>query len=70
MDSSQLDPYEGTERLERWFRTLSPTRIDLIGDFAGRELFIIEGDSLLRTAFSDERIDMYGTYPQRKKHYS
>ena len=57
MDRPEL---KATRKLERWFRTLHPTHIDIVGDFAGRELFIIEGDSLLRVAFSDERIDMAG----------
>jgi len=57
MDSPGL---RGTRKLERWFRTLDSTRIDIVGDFAGKELFILEGDSLLRVAFSDERIDMNG----------
>jgi len=52
--------FQATRGLEMWFHTLHPTRIDIVGDFAGRELFILEGDSLLRVAFSDERIDMNG----------
>jgi ATP-dependent RNA helicase DDX60 len=31
--------------------------VDLIGDYAGDELFIIEGDSLLLHSFSDEKLD-------------
>jgi hypothetical protein len=31
--------------------------IDLVGDYAGKELFLVEGDSLLRECFEDERID-------------
>jgi hypothetical protein len=46
--------------LREWKKHLCPRRIDLIGDYAGRELFIVEGDSLLRQALSDERIDMEG----------
>ena len=57
MDSPE---FLATRKLEMWFRTLHPTRMDIVGDFAGRELFILEGDSLLRVAFSDERIDMNG----------
>lgn len=34
--------------------------IDLVGDYAGKELFLIEGDSLLRECFEDERIDFDG----------
>lgn len=55
MDSLE---FRVTRKLESWFCSLHPTHIDIVGDFAGRELFILEGDSLLRVAFSDERIDM------------
>ncbi|OJJ96008.1 hypothetical protein ASPACDRAFT_1883217 [Aspergillus aculeatus ATCC 16872] len=34
-----------------------PRTIDLIGDYAGDELFILEGDSLLRHCFSDDLLD-------------
>ncbi|PYI36136.1 P-loop containing nucleoside triphosphate hydrolase protein [Aspergillus indologenus CBS 114.80] len=34
-----------------------PRTIDLIGDYAGAELFILEGDSLLRHCFSDDLLD-------------
>ena len=37
--------------------------IDLVGDYAGKELFLIEGDSLLRQSFEDERIDFDGESP-------
>lgn len=46
--------------LRAWKEHLHPRRIDLVGDYAGRELFIVEGDSLLRQALSDERIDIEG----------
>lgn len=38
--------------------------IDLVGDYAGKELFVIEGDSLLRECFEDERIDFDGELPR------
>lgn len=31
--------------------------MDLVGDYAGSELFIVEGDSLLLRSFSDEKLD-------------
>lgn len=40
-----------------WYDETRPMWIDLIGDYAGKELFLIEGDSLLRDCFADERID-------------
>ncbi|KAK3076664.1 hypothetical protein LTS18_012403, partial [Coniosporium uncinatum] len=32
-------------------------RVDLVGDYAGNELFMIEGDSLLLRCFSDPKLD-------------
>ena len=39
------------------YESLSARRVDLIGDYAGSELFLIDGDSLLRHCFSDSRLD-------------
>lgn len=43
-----------------WYDGARPMWIDLVGDYAGKELFLIEGDSLLRDCFEDERIDFKG----------
>jgi hypothetical protein len=43
--------------INTWYSACRPMFIDLVGDYAGRELFLLEGDSLLRECFSDERID-------------
>ena len=32
-------------------------RVDLVGDYAGSEPFLVEGDSLLLECFSDELLD-------------
>ncbi|TGO55436.1 hypothetical protein BCON_0092g00190 [Botryotinia convoluta] len=40
-----------------WYDETRPMWIDLVGDYAGKELFLLEGDSLLRDCFADERID-------------
>ncbi|SMY22427.1 unnamed protein product [Zymoseptoria tritici ST99CH_1A5] len=39
------------------YRHLLSRRVDLVGDYAGDELFIIEGDSLLLRCFEDEHLD-------------
>ncbi|KAL4968332.1 putative DEAD/DEAH box helicase [Aspergillus stella-maris] len=44
-------------RLQTWFEGLSSRTLDLVGDYAGDELFIIEGDSLLLQCFSDKSLD-------------
>lgn len=46
--------------LNDWYQKLHLLRVDLVGDYAGQELFFVEGDSLLRLAFGDKRIDMDG----------
>lgn len=45
-----------------WYDRTRPMFIDLVGDYAGKELFLVEGDSLLRDSFADERIDFEGTF--------
>ena len=39
------------------YGSLSTRRVDLVGDYAGQELFLVEGDSLLLRCFSDSRLD-------------
>ncbi|KAI3317689.1 P-loop containing nucleoside triphosphate hydrolase protein [Xylariaceae sp. AK1471] len=43
--------------LQEWYGKILSRRVDLVGDYAGNELFIVEGDSLLLNCFSDSRID-------------
>jgi ATP-dependent RNA helicase DDX60 len=43
--------------INSWYAGCRPRFIDLVGDYAGRELFLLEGDSLLRECFSDDRLD-------------
>ncbi|KAK0102274.1 hypothetical protein ONS95_005896 [Cadophora gregata] len=45
-----------------WYDRTRPMWIDLVGDYAGKELFLVEGDSLLRECFEDERIDFAGGF--------
>ncbi|KAI9740289.1 MAG: hypothetical protein M1834_004867 [Cirrosporium novae-zelandiae] len=43
--------------LSEWYSSLLFRWVDLVGDYAGNEIFIIEGDSLLLNCFIDQRID-------------
>ncbi|KAL3468094.1 DEAD/DEAH box helicase [Aspergillus heterothallicus] len=43
--------------LQKWFESLDSRTLDLVGDYAGDELFLIEGDSLLLQCFSDSALD-------------
>ncbi|KAJ5987676.1 hypothetical protein N7522_011924 [Penicillium canescens] len=45
------------QKLLVWYNTLYSRTVDLVGDYAGDELFIIDGDSLLLQSFSDRKLD-------------
>lgn len=47
---------EPSPRYER----LSARRVDLVGDYAGNEPFLLEGDSLLLQCLSDPLLDFDG----------
>ncbi|PBP25521.1 DEAD/DEAH box helicase [Diplocarpon rosae] len=51
-----------TDGVLSWYDRSRPIWIDLVGDYAGKELFLVEGDSLLRECFEDERIDFKGGF--------
>ena len=60
-DSSTSDGDDGDDSYSSQvlsaYRDLQSRRVDLVGDYAGNELFMIDGDSLLLRCFSDERLD-------------
>lgn len=47
-----------------WYDERAPRMLDLVGDYAGKELFVVDGDSLLRTAWSTGSIDFDGELPR------
>jgi ATP-dependent RNA helicase DDX60 len=51
------DAPRGSNATLNWYDNTRPMFIDLVGDYAGKELFLVEGDSLLRVCFEDERIE-------------
>ncbi len=55
----------GMTSVLNWYDSTRPMFIDLVGDYAGKELFLVEGDSLLRECFEDDRIDFHGNSPSR-----
>jgi len=57
------DLEQAGSRIIAWYDSTRPRFIDLVGDYAGQELFLIEGDGLLREAFGDERLDFEGEQP-------
>ncbi|KAL9598464.1 MAG: hypothetical protein Q9179_003906 [Wetmoreana sp. 5 TL-2023] len=44
-------------QLMDWYRQLPTRRVDLVGDYAGQELFIVEGDGLLLQCFDDPALN-------------
>jgi hypothetical protein len=44
----------------QWYLRLHSRVLDLVGDYAGNERFLIEGDSLLRHCLEDSRVDFEG----------
>ena len=43
-----------------WYQGLQNRILDLVGDYAGNERFLLEGDSLLLHCFGDAKIDFEG----------
>ncbi|KAJ6258500.1 hypothetical protein Dda_6542 [Drechslerella dactyloides] len=50
--------YPALEQLSSWYGSLRPLLLDLVGDFAGQELFFIDGDSLCLHILQDARIEI------------
>lgn len=46
-----------TDQIFQWYAKLYSRRVDLVGDFAGSERFLVHGESLLLQCFSDPHID-------------
>lgn len=61
--AGELEPQDvPNDGILSWYDRTRPMWIDLVGDYAGKELFLVEGDSLLRECFEDERIDFAGKF--------
>ena len=43
--------------IDDWYGNLSSRRVDLVGDYAGSELFVVHGESLLLKCFEDPSLD-------------
>ena len=58
VDSSTVSSKAETkDQILQWYSKLFSRRVDLVGDFAGSERFLIHGESLLLHCFSDAQID-------------
>ncbi|KAL8947762.1 MAG: hypothetical protein Q9222_005994, partial [Ikaeria aurantiellina] len=51
------DEDEGGNGVLDWYGKLPTRRVDLVGDYAGQELFIVEGDGLLLRCFENTELD-------------
>lgn len=56
-DRSVVSKTDTTDQVLQWYSKLFSRRVDLVGDFAGSERFLIHGESLLLHCFSDAQID-------------
>ncbi|KAI8818894.1 uncharacterized protein EV422DRAFT_535830 [Fimicolochytrium jonesii] len=51
-----VDPVDGKDTVKtntHWYLELNPVYIDLVGDFAGTELFVVDGEALLALVYED-----------------
>lgn len=53
-------PSVDNELTESRYASLPARRVDLVGDYAGSELFLVEGDSVLLRCWSDPKLDFHG----------
>jgi hypothetical protein len=53
---------DATTRILEWYSKLYSRRVDLVGDFAGSERFLVHGESLLLQCFSDKNLDFDSGY--------
>lgn len=63
-----MAPSQGSDtiraELNAWYNALRPLKVDLVGDFAGKELFAIHGEALLLHCLSEARVDFTGMLPR------
>lgn len=52
--------HETCVKLAEWYAAIHPRRIDIVGDFGGKQLFLIDGDSLLHYSVTTSKVDYDG----------
>ncbi|RSL40666.1 hypothetical protein CEP54_016052 [Fusarium duplospermum] len=50
------------EALLEWYADQHPPIVDIVGDFAGRELFAIQGEALMRYCLAEAKVDFDGGF--------
>ncbi|RMY56055.1 hypothetical protein D0863_13106 [Hortaea werneckii] len=58
-EDDEIHDQDHDSRILNSYRRLLSRRVDLVGDYAGDELFLIEGDSMLLRCFSDDQLDFH-----------
>ncbi|KAL6921861.1 hypothetical protein FSHL1_005829 [Fusarium sambucinum] len=53
-----MPPEDPVKKLRDWYEGQSPLTVDIVGDFAGRELFAIHGESLIRYCLAEAKVDL------------
>lgn len=48
--------------VSNWYKSIFSRRIDLVGDYAGNEIFLVEFDSLLLQCFSNPKLNFASKY--------
>lgn len=54
------EDFETCATLAAWYATIVPRRVDIVGDFGGKQLFLIDGDSLLLYNITTSGVDYDG----------
>lgn len=55
-----MDKKLSEEALLEWYADQYPRTVDIVGDFAGRELFAIQAEALMRYCLSEAKVDFDG----------
>ncbi|RGP72272.1 dead deah box helicase [Fusarium sporotrichioides] len=53
-----MRPDDTIKTLRDWYQGQSPLTVDIVGDFAGHELFAIHGESLIRYCLTEAKVDL------------
>lgn len=44
-----------------WYQSLRPLKVDVVGDFAGKRLFVIHGNSMFLHCLGEAKVDYHRT---------
>lgn len=65
MATAATPPWDGQapqnrRELLQWHKSISPLKVDIVGDFAGKELFAIHGEAMLAYCVREAKVDFNG----------